>query len=95
MDTVKLSELKTTDDLIREEMENDPLFREEWERTSLARVVANSLITFRNLNNLSQEELSEKLNLSLEKIEELEVGEENPEVNILKTIETALNISFN
>ena len=42
---------------VAEEMNRDPEFRDEWERTPLARLVAAQLIKYRSVNKLSQREL--------------------------------------
>jgi len=47
--------------LLAEEMARDPAFREEWERTALARLVAVQLIKYRAANKLSQRALAERL----------------------------------
>ena len=40
MERMKLSEMKTNDELIAVQLCTDPEFRAEWERTALARAVA-------------------------------------------------------
>ena len=46
MTSVKLSEMKTNDELIAEQLHTDPAFRAEWERTALARAVAVAIVRY-------------------------------------------------
>ena len=48
MDHMKLSEMKTNEELIAEQLRSDPEFRAEWERTALARAVAVAIVRYRS-----------------------------------------------
>jgi ribosome-binding protein aMBF1 (putative translation factor) len=85
---------KSHDTLIAEEMSRDPEFREEWEQTALARLVAVQLIRYRVTNKLSQRALAEKLGKKQPFVARLEAGETNPDLETLVNISRALGIEF-
>jgi ribosome-binding protein aMBF1 (putative translation factor) len=87
---------KTTsfETLLAEEMARDPEFREEWERTALARLVAVQLIKYRAVNKLSQRALAERLGKKQPYVARLEAGETNPDLETLVSISRALGIEF-
>jgi ribosome-binding protein aMBF1 (putative translation factor) len=80
--------------LLAEEMARDPDFREEWEQTALARLVAVQLIKYRAANELSQRALAEKLGKKQPYVARLEAGETNPDLETLVNISRALGIEF-
>jgi len=80
--------------LLAEEMARDPDFREEWEQTALARLVAVQLIKYRATNKLSQRALAEKLGKKQPYVARLEAGETNPDLETLVNISRALGIEF-
>jgi ribosome-binding protein aMBF1 (putative translation factor) len=82
------------DALIAEEMARDPEFREEWERTALARLVAVELIRYRATNKLSQRGLAERLGKKQPYVARLEAGDTNPDLETLVNISRALGIEF-
>src|SRR2546421_11149548 len=75
-------------------MERDPGFREEWEQTALARLVAAQLIKYRSTNGLSQRALAERLGKKQPYVARLEAGETNPDLETLVNISRALGIEF-
>ena len=85
---------KTFEAVLAEEMTRDPEFREEWERTALARLVAAELIRYRATNKLSQRALAEKLGKKQPYVARLEAGETNPDLETLVHISHALGIEF-
>ena len=85
---------KSHDELLAEEMARDPEFREEWERTALARLVAVQLIKYRAVNKLSQRALAERLGKKQPYVARLEAGETNPDLETLVHISHALGIEF-
>lgn len=85
---------KTHGELLAEEINRDPSFREEWEATAVARVVAAKLIDYRAEHKLSQRKLAEKLGVKQPFVAKLESGERNPEVETLVRIAGALRIEF-
>src|SRR2546423_15524404 len=80
--------------LLAEEMARDPDFREEWEQTALARLVAVQLIKYRAAKQLSQRALAEKLGKKQPYVARLEAGETNPDLETLVNISRALGIEF-
>jgi ribosome-binding protein aMBF1 (putative translation factor) len=80
--------------LLAEEMARDPDFREEWEQTALARLVAVQLIKYRAANKLSQRALAAKLGKKQPYVARLEAGETNPDLETLVNISRALGIEF-
>jgi ribosome-binding protein aMBF1 (putative translation factor) len=91
-----MTQPKTTsfETLLVEEMARDPEFREEWERTALARLVAVQLIKYRAVNKLSQRALAERLGKKQPYVARLESGETNPDLETLVSISRALGIEF-
>jgi len=75
-------------------MARDPAFREEWERTALARLVAVQLIKYRAANKLSQRALAERLGKKQPYVARLEAGDTNPDFETLVNISRALGIEF-
>jgi ribosome-binding protein aMBF1 (putative translation factor) len=80
--------------LIAEEENRDPQFREEWEQSLLARLVAAQLIEYRADHNLSQRALAEKLGKKQPYVARLEAGETNPDVETVANISRSLGIEF-
>jgi DNA-binding XRE family transcriptional regulator len=83
MASAKLDKLKTHGVLIAEEMNRDPEFRAEWERTAPAREVAAQLISYRADHDLSQRALAAVLGVSQPRVAKLEAGEHNPAIDTL------------
>jgi transcriptional regulator with XRE-family HTH domain len=94
MNDMKLSEMKTNDELIAEQLRTDPEFRAEWERTALARAVALAIVRYRGDHDLSQRELAERLGMKQPQVARLEVGEVNPSIDTLMRISAQLGIEF-
>jgi transcriptional regulator with XRE-family HTH domain len=91
---MKLSEMKTNDELIAEQLRADPEFRAEWERTALARGVAVAIVRYRADHDLSQRELAERLGMKQPQVARLELGEVNPSINTMMRISAQLGIEF-
>jgi transcriptional regulator with XRE-family HTH domain len=90
---MKLSELKTNDEILQEELQ-DPEFRAEWERTALARAVALAVVRYRGDHRLSQRNLAERLGMKQPQVARLELGEVNPSMETLMRISAQLGIEF-
>jgi DNA-binding XRE family transcriptional regulator len=82
------------DELLFAELAADPEFAAEWERLSLARMVAARLVGFRSDNGLSQRALAELLGVSQPRVVELESGEKNPQVETLVKVSAATGLEF-
>jgi transcriptional regulator with XRE-family HTH domain len=90
---MKLSELKTNDEILQEELQ-DPQFRAEWERTALARAVALAIVRYRGDHGLSQRDLAERLGMKQPQVARLELGEVNPSMDTLMRVSGQLGIEF-
>lgn len=94
MKAMKLSEMKTNDELIAEQLQSDSEFRAEWERTALARAVAVAIVRYRAKHDLSQRDLAERLGMKQPQVARLELGEVNPSIDTLMRIASRLRIEF-
>lgn len=94
MHHMKLSEMKTNDELIAEQLRTDPEFRVEWERTALARAVAVAIVRYRAEHDLSQRDLAQRLGMRQPQIARLELGEVNPSIETLMRLVSELKIEF-
>jgi transcriptional regulator with XRE-family HTH domain len=90
---MKLRDMKTFDEVLTEDLK-DPEFRARWERTALARAVANRVIGYRTQRGLSQGELAEQLGMKQPQIARLESAEHNPTIDTLIKLVNALDIEF-
>ncbi len=91
---MKLSEMKTHDELIAEQLRTDPEFRAEWERTALARAVAIAIVRYRAEHHLSQRELADRLGMKQPQVARLELGGRNPSMETLMRVSAKLGIEF-
>ncbi len=85
---------KTHGELVAEEMARDRTFRDEWEQTALARLVAAQLIEYRAEHGLSQRALAERLGVKQPFVAKLEAGDRNPEFATLVRVSRELGIEF-
>jgi DNA-binding XRE family transcriptional regulator len=85
---------KTHEELLSAELAADPGFAAEWERLSLARMLAARLVGYRYDHGLSQRALAERLGVSQPRIVELESGEKNPQIETLVKISAATGLEF-
>ena len=92
--SMKLSGMKTNDELIAEQLRTDPAFRAEWERTALARAVAVAIVQYRAEHDLSQRDLAQRLGMKQPQVARLELGEVNPSIDTLMRISSRLGIEF-
>ena len=90
---MRLSEMKTNDELIAEQM-TDPTFRAEWERTAVARAVALRVLRYRSERALSQRDLAKVLDMEQPQVARLERGDVNPTLDTLMRLAGALDIEF-
>jgi transcriptional regulator with XRE-family HTH domain len=91
---MKLSEMKTNDELIAEQLRADPEFRAHWERSALARAVAVAIVRYRAEHDLSQRDLAQRLGMKQPQVARLELGEVNPTMDTLMRISSRLGIEF-
>jgi ribosome-binding protein aMBF1 (putative translation factor) len=77
---------------VLEDMLKDPEFREEWERTALARAVAEAVIRYRAERGLSQTALARLLGWSQPVVARLEAAEHNPSMDTLVALARKLGL---
>ena len=94
MTSMQLSEMRTNDELITEQLRTDPAFRAQWERTALARAVAVAIVRYRAEHNLSQRDLAQRLGMQQPQVARLELGEVNPSMHTLMRVASRLGIEF-
>lgn len=90
---LKLTGLKTMVEVLDEQLE-DPEFRDEWNRTTLARAVSLGVIAYRTKHGLSQTELAKEIGVKQPAVARLEAGEKNPTWETLNRLSEALGIEF-
>jgi len=73
---------------------HDPETREYWERTALARAVANSVVRYRTEHGMSQRALAAKLGWKPSQVARLELGEHNPGMETLTHLAQRLGLRF-
>jgi transcriptional regulator with XRE-family HTH domain len=81
------------DQLLKEQMQN-PEFAEHWERTAVARAVANQVIRYRSEHGLSQTALARRLGVSQAVVGRLELGEHEPKLATLSNLARTLGLRF-
>ena len=91
---MKLSEMKTNDELLAAQLRTDPEFRAEWERTALARAVAVAIVRYRGEHDLSQRDLAERLGMKQPQVARLELGEVNPSIETLIRVSSRLGMEL-
>ncbi len=65
-----------------------------WERTALARAVANAVVAYRTAHGLSQGALAAKIGMKRPAISRLELGEHNPSIETLERLASVLGLRF-
>jgi ribosome-binding protein aMBF1 (putative translation factor) len=91
---VKLSEMKTHEDVVAAALDDDPAIRAEWERTALARAVAVAVTRARAERGLSQRDLATLLGMTQPQVARLERGDVNPSMETLIRVASGLDIEF-
>lgn len=85
---------KTFADVLDRELQNDPAFRKEWERTRIAREIAIQVVGYRASHNLTQEGLAAKLGVKQPAVARLEAGGHAPSVMMLRRLAEKLGMEF-
>jgi transcriptional regulator with XRE-family HTH domain len=91
---MRLSDLKSNDDIIAEELDRDPEFAAIWKRTALARAVATTIVRYRGEHQLSQRDLALVVGMTQPQIARIELGETNPSIETLMRLSSKLGIEF-
>lgn len=76
---------------LKENLENDPEFKEIWEKNAQKRELVKTIIGLRIKEHLTQKDLAEKIGTHQSAISRLETGNYNPSVDFLFRIAKALN----
>jgi ribosome-binding protein aMBF1 (putative translation factor) len=90
---VKASELTTHTPVVRENL-GDPAFRAEWDRTALARAMAERIVTLRAERGLTQTGLGRVLDMQQPAVARLESGEHVPSLETLWRLASRLGVEF-
>ncbi len=90
---MKLSNLKSAPQVLTERM-TDAAFREEWDRTAVARAVATRVVSYRAEHGLSQAALARMLGVSQPLVARLEAGEHEPALSSLARLSRRLGMEF-
>src|SRR5437867_3236691 len=90
-----LSHLPTAGKVFAEmDAEMDVDARARWERTALARAVANAVVAHRTAHRLSQRALADKIGMKRPAVSRLGLGEHNPTIETLERLAGALGLRF-
>jgi ribosome-binding protein aMBF1 (putative translation factor) len=90
---VMWSLLRSAEEVLTDQVK-DPAFREEWQRTALARAVANRVVAYRAEHGLSQAGLARRLSVSQPLIARLEAGDHEPTLTTLARLARHLDLEF-
>lgn len=90
---MKQTNTKTFDEALAEDLK-DPEFRAEWERTAVARAVANEIVKYRGEQGITQTKLARQLGMQQSAIARLELGEHEPSITTLAKLSRGLGINF-
>jgi transcriptional regulator with XRE-family HTH domain len=90
---VKLSELRTADEIHEQDM-RDLDYRREHERTRLANDVAIKVIAYRAQRGLSQAQLARQIGMRQPHVARLEAGDHEPSLATLARLADALDLDF-
>ncbi len=81
---------RTSTQIRNEQLAQDPEFRAHWERTVLARAVANALVGFRVERGITQTEAGRRLGMRQSQVARMELGEHTPSLDTLRRLATLL-----
>lgn len=90
---VKLSELRTAEEIHQEDM-RDPEYVCEYERTKLANEVALAIIRYRAEHHLSQAALGRKLGMRQPAIARIEAADHEPSLSTPSRLSRVLDVTF-
>jgi DNA-binding XRE family transcriptional regulator len=92
-DGMMACQLISNEDVLADQL-RDTEFREEWERTALARWLAVEVVHYRAERHLSQRQLAERLGVHQSDIARLETGEHTPTLERLIRVSKGLDIEL-
>lgn len=82
------------DELNDRHRQDDPAFRDEWDRTAFGRDVAHAVIRYRAAQGLDVEQLATRLGVDAGRVETIEDGETDPDVRTLRLLAAHLGLRF-
>jgi ribosome-binding protein aMBF1 (putative translation factor) len=85
--------MKRAEQVLAEQLE-DPAFREEWDRTAVARAVATRVVAYRAQHGMSQAALARTMGVSQPLVARLESGEHEPTLTTLSRLSRHLGLEF-
>jgi ribosome-binding protein aMBF1 (putative translation factor) len=91
---VKLSELKSIDQVVEERRESDPEFRQAWDASAFARQIALALVRYRGERGLTQRQLAAEVDVKQSAIARWEQGENSPSIASLAKLTRATGLTF-
>ncbi len=91
---MKITDLKTNDDVAAEWSAADRAFRAERERTSLAHAISLIVLRNRTDHGLSQRALGNRLGMTQPHVSRIESGDANPSMDTLFTLSASLGIEL-
>jgi hypothetical protein len=94
MAIMKLSDLRSAEEIHQEDMANDPEYRREYQRTRLANQVAIEVIRWRTERGATQAKLAKLLGMRQPNIARLESGEHVPTLDTLQLLSAKLGMNF-
>ena len=92
-EVTRLSQLRTADDIRREDLA-DGQVHAEYIRTALARAVAMRVLAYRTERGMSQTALARELGMQQPAVARLEAGEHEPTFSTLERLARGLGIEF-
>jgi ribosome-binding protein aMBF1 (putative translation factor) len=92
--SMKIADLKTSEQLVAERRQQDPEFREAWDRLAVAREIAVQVLRYRTENGLSQRDLATEVGLKQPAIARLENAETQPTLDTLARLSKATGLVF-
>ncbi len=90
---VKLSELRTADEIHKQDL-RDPEYRREYERAKFANDVAIKALAYRTQYGISQTELGGMIGMRQPHVARLEAGDHKPSLSTLAKLSAATGQDF-
>ncbi len=90
---MRLSEMPSFEQVLDGQL-RDPRFREEWERTRLAREVSTELVRYRAEHGLTQATLARRAGVGRAVIARLEAADHEPSPAVLAGLAESLGLSL-
>lgn len=90
---MKLSDLRTADQVLHD-LQQDPEFRAEWDRTAFAREVAVRIVRYRTESGLTQTALGVKVGMTQSVVARLESGDQAPSIATLAKLTAGTGMEF-